>query len=300
MLLNNIHSSLPDKLITENVPLSKFSSLGVGGNAEFFAQPNSPEELREILRSAENMPVYVIGSATNILIPDGKINGLTISTSNLNSVTWLSPCTAEIQSGFSLPLLLRTLREKNLGGLEFSAGIPGTLGGAVSGNAGAGGHGVCEFVDEVKAVDASGNVKTFGKGDFTFAYRNCSLSSENVIILSVKMTFRKALPDDADVYADFMAKRKSQPLNFRSAGCTFKNPENGFAGKLLDECGCKGLSSGGAEVSSKHANFIINKGNASSKDISALIDLCTRKVYELTGIKLETEIKLFTPVFTAR
>lgn len=285
---------MPD-IVTENQPLNQFSTLGTGGTAEFFAQPDNVSHLQEVIRNAVNIPVYVIGGGSNIIIPDGVIRGLVISTRKMNSISWKDDLSAEIGAGYILSSLVNTLRGKNIGGLEFSAGIPGTIGGAVSGNAGAGGHGICEFVKCVKAVDISGNIIEYGRGDFSYSYRYCSLSG--VITASVLMSFRDCPAWNEDEYSVFMARRRNQPLNFRSAGCTFKNPEGNSAGKLLDECGCKGLTVGGACVSEKHANFIINCGHATSSDVLGLAELCARRVYECTGIKLETEIKTLSPCF---
>ncbi len=297
MPLNSFYPDSNDIIITENKPLNQFSTLGTGGTAEFFAQPESLSRLQELIRSAKNIPVYVIGGGSNIVIPDGLIHGLIISTRSLNSITWTDGKTAEIESGFVLSQLVKILREKNIGGLEFSAGIPGTIGGAFSGNAGAGGRGVCEFVECVKAVDSSGNLVTFMRGEFDYGYRRCGLSG--VITASLTMSFRDCPSWNEESYSDFMSRRKSQPLNFRSAGCTFKNPEGDSAGRLLDVCGCKGLRLGDAAVSEKHANFIVNCGHASSSDILGLAELCSKKVYECTGIKLEPEIKTLSPCFIA-
>lgn len=285
---------MPD-IVTENQPLNQFSTLGTGGTAEFFAQPDNVSHLQEVIRNAVNIPVYVIGGGSNIIIPDGVIRGLVISTRKMNSISWKDDLSAEIGAGYILSSLVNTLRGKNIGGLEFSAGIPGTIGGAVSGNAGAGGHGICEFVKCVKAVDISGNIIEYGRGDFSYSYRYCSLSG--VITASVVMSFRDCHAWNEDEYSVFMARRRNQPLNFRSAGCTFKNPEGNSAGKLLDECGCKGLTVGGASVSEKHANFIINCGHATSSDVMGLADLCARRVYECTGITLEPEIHTLSPCF---
>lgn len=286
---------MPDIIVTENQPLNHFSTLGTGGTAEFFAQPDTVLQLQELIRNAGNILVYVIGGGSNIVIPDGLIHGLIISTRKINSITWQNDSAAEIGAGFNLSSLVKILRGKNIGGLEFSAGIPGTIGGAVSGNAGAGGRSVCEFVKCVKAVDISGNLIEYKRGDFSYGYRYCSLSG--VITASVTMSFSDCPAWNEDEYSVFMAKRKSQPLNSRSAGCTFKNPEGNSAGKLLDECGCKGLAVGDAYVSDKHANFIINCGHASSSDVLELAELCARRVYECTGITLEPEIKTLSPCF---
>lgn len=308
MLLNNIqhiYSSLPHEIIKENQPLADLSTLGTGGKAEYFAQPQSPDELQQLIRAIRSedspfelpLPVCVIGGGTNTLIDDGITHGLTVSTRKMNSLKWLNDSTAEIQSGFSLPVLVRTLRERNIGGLEFAEGIPGTLGGALTGNAGAGGKGVCEYAESVKAVDSSGNIRTLARGEFEYGYRICSLSEEELIIVSAVMTFNSTLAYDERAGEYFRSKRGTQPLNARSAGCTFKNPEGVSAGKLLDECGCKGLSVGDAAVSDKHANFILNKGHASSADICELMRQCAERVYENTGVMLEPEIRRWQPVF---
>lgn len=288
---------MPDNIIREDYPLCTLSTLGTGGRAEFFAQPESSSQLQEILSCAANIPVSVIGGGSNIIIPDGIIHGLTISTRKLSSIAWHGSLTAEISSGYSLPVLVKSLKARNMGGLEFCAGIPGTIGGAIMGNAGAGGQGVCEFVDSVNALDSQGRLITYRRGEFEYGYRHCSL--KGVIVVSAVMTFREAMTGDDDMYSAFMAKRRTQPLTSRSAGCTFKNPEGRSAGKLLDECGCKGLTIGGAKVSDKHANFIINAGNASSSDVMELAGLCARIVHEHTGIILEPEIRTLSPCFCA-
>ena len=288
-------------IIESGKSLAPLCTLGVGGTAEFFAAPDSLDDVRALIKAAKGYPVYVLGGGSNIIYPDNLIHGLFILTHNLNKITWHDDLSADIQSGCKLPVLVKSLRDRKLAGLEFAAGIPGSVGGAVSGNAGAGGHGVCELVESVWAVDSHGEFKIYDKKDFSFEYRKCSLSGENIIILSVKMKFRAATPDDEESYQKFLSLRKSQPLNFKSAGCTFKNPEgySAGAGKLLDDCGCKNLRVGGAIVSDKHANFILNTGNASSSDVTDLIKICRDKVYGITGIKLEQEIKNAAPCFIA-
>ena len=293
--LNNFNN-----LIETGKNLAPLCTLGVGGVAEFFAAPDSPEDMQALIKAAKGCPVYVLGGGSNIIYPDGIIHGLVISTHKLNNIIWNDDdLSADIEAGYKLPVLVKNLRDKKLAGLEFAAGIPGSLGGAVSGNAGAGGHGVCELVESVSAIDSSGNFRIYNNKNFSFEYRKCSLSCEKIIILSVKMKFRAASPEDEDIYQKFLSLRKSQPLNFKSAGCTFKNPEGHSAGKLLDDCGCKNLRVGGAVVSDRHANFILNTGNASGSDITDLIKICQDKVYGITGITLEQEIKNAAPCFIA-
>lgn len=297
MLSNNLHAALPDIIIKEHWPLSPLCTLGAGGYAEVFIAPVSIEQMKLVYHAvmSEGCPVYILGGGSNVIFPDGLVHGAVISTVNLNSITWRTPLTADIDSGFKLPMLLNELREKNLGGLEFAAGIPGTLGGAVSGNAGAGGHGVCELIDEVITVEPDGEIITRSNSMMDYSYRHCSLSDEKRIIVSVRMTFRPGQPEDRKIFEDFMMKRANQPHGHKNAGCTFKNPEGISAGKLLDECGCKNLSAGDAVVSERHANFILNRGHASSSDVIKLIELCAQRVYDSTGIKLEPEIKIYCP-----
>lgn len=289
---------LPDTLLSENYPLSPLTTLHTGGEAEFFAQPDTIPQLQSIIRAFRRAPVYVLGGGSNVVVPDGKIPGLTVSTHKLTFATWNDKYSAEIGSGFNLSSLVRINSLNNVGGLEFSAGIPGTIGGAIMGNAGAGGHGVCEFVDAVVAVDPSGELRTFRRGEFEYGYRRCSVSG--VIIVSALMSWEKYSAWDYDSYREYAGKRKSQPMKYPSAGCTFKNPPGNSAGKLLDECGCKGLRVGGAEVSGIHANFIVNSGNASSSDVMELAEMCAKIVHERTGITLEPEIRTLSPCFIAQ
>ena len=295
MLSNNLRSALPDIIIKENWPLSPLCTLGVGGEAEIFAAPDSIEQMKIIFSAAmnENAPVYILGGGSNVIFPDGLVHGVVISTMNLNSIEWRTPFTADIDAGFKLPMLLKEVREHNLGGLEFAAGIPGTLGGAIAGNAGAGGHGVCELIDNVITVEPDGEIITRNIGMIDYSYRHCSLADEKRIIVSVRMTFRPSQHEDQKIFENFMMMRAKQPHGHKNAGCTFKNPEGYSAGKLLDECGCKNLSAGDAVVSDMHANFILNRGHAASSDVIKLIELCAQRVYDSTGIKLEPEIKIY-------
>ena len=165
MLIDELHSALPNLDIKERWPLAPLCSLHVGGEAEIFVAPNSVEEFRDLFYfvSKEKIPFYILGGGSNVLFPDGLIKDVVISTENLKAIEWRTNLTADIDAGFKVPLLMKELREKNLAGMEFMAGIPGTLGGAIMGNAGAGGHGICELVDYVLAVEADGKIKKIPK-----------------------------------------------------------------------------------------------------------------------------------------
>ena len=281
------------------MPLSPLCTLGVGGEAELFAAPSSIEDMHILFALAvkDGCPVYVLGGGSNVLFPDGLVKGIVISTQNLTSIEWHTNLTADIDAGFKLPLLMKELRERGLAGMEFAAGIPGTLGGAVMGNAGAGGRGVCELVDELIAIEADGSIKMWHSNEIAYSYRRCSLAEGKRVIVSARMTFRTATPKDAEVLESYLLRRGTQPHGLRNAGCTFKNPEGNSAGKLLDEAGCKGLCAGDAVVSDVHANFILNRGHATSSDIMELVRTCAKRVYDSTGIRLEPEIKILDPCF---
>ncbi len=297
MLFKNLQTALPQITLRENMPLSTLCTLGTGGQAEIFAVPSSADDMQKLfaLVMNEGCDVYIIGGGSNVLFPDGVISGVVISTQSLNSVDWLTSSTADIESGARLSSVMSAVRERGLGGLEFAAGIPGTLGGAVAGNAGAGGHGVCELVEHAVTVEADGSVRTWPAQEIAYSYRKCSLAQGKRVILSVRMAFRAGLPEDKAALEGYMLKRKNQPRGLKNAGCTFKNPEGFSAGKLLDECGCKGLRAGDAVVSDVHANFILNMGHAASSDVLELMRQCSRRVYDSTGVRLEPEIKILGP-----
>ncbi|MBQ7578732.1 MAG: UDP-N-acetylmuramate dehydrogenase [Synergistaceae bacterium] len=282
--------------INEYKSLAGLCTIGAGGTAKYFAEPSSPDELCKILEHTKNLPVYIIGGGSNILFPDGLMNALVVSTKKLNAIQWEKNF-VDVQAGYSLPMLVKNFRDRNIGGLEFAAGIPGTLGGAVAGNAGTSGHGICELIESVLTLDSSDKFRLYDSDNIKFEYRKCSLADEKIIIISARLKLDNSLCWNEDEYKKNLLRRKNQPLNFRSAGCTFKNPENFSAGKLLDDCGCKNLSVGSAVVSDMHANFIVNTGNASYSDIVGLIEICRKKVFDLTGIKLEQEIKTAAPCF---
>ena len=299
MLINHLLAALPDTTIKQNLPLSPLCTLKAGGKAEIFAAPASIEDMRILFELVmnEGCPVYVLGGGSNVLFPDGLVKGVIISTVNLKKIEWRTPITVDVDAGFRLPVLMKELREHGLAGMEFAAGIPGTVGGAIAGNAGAGGRGVCELADYVLTAEHDGTIRTWNNNDIDYSYRKCSLSEGKRVILSARMTFRAANHKDEEVLASYLLRRGTQPHGLSNAGCTFKNPEGQSAGKLLDECGCKGLSVGDAVVSDMHANFILNRGNASAYDVMELIKICAVRVYDSTGIKLEPEIKIFSPDF---
>ena len=192
-----------------------------------------------------------------------------------------------------MPVIVSEAAKRCLAGAEFAYGIPGSLGGAVAGNAGALGRGVVDILEEVTTVERDGSVKKWRKGEFSGSYRSCSLFSPDRFIARCKIKFKGASAEDIKRETEIFKKaRQSQPKTGRSAGCTFRNPAGDSAGRLLDVSGCKGLRVGGAVVSDVHANFIINSGGASGEYIAGLIGLCRDMVFKKTGVCLENEIRL--------
>jgi len=278
----------------ENFPLSYITSLKTGGPARFFVSPYNTEEIKKILDVCRryNLPLLVVGKGTNLLISDKGFDGVVISTKNLNKIQ-AENNTIYCQAGVLLSAVLKTCIVKSLKGLEFLSGIPGTAGGAVISNAGLKKEWISEkivSVDVISLVDIK--ELTLPKEDITFGYRTCRL--EGYFIAGVLFRPEKGKREKIKMaIADYMKKRiKTQPLEYPSAGSVFKNPPGLFAGMLIEKCGLKGYSIGGASISDKHANFIINKGNATSEDIYKIICKVKEEVKRVYNIKLETEIKI--------
>ena len=293
------------RLDRENLPFCSFdirlkdlTTLGVGGPAECLARPVTRHDLSRVLDLCreEEIPAWFIGGGSNVLIPDEGLPGVTIQTGNLNGVLWEEQGDSvllETESGVLLASLLALSMNKGWQGLEFSAGIPGTVGGALRGNAGVEGRSLGDLVESVLLVDDKGSFLWKRRQEISFSYRFSDLLVDNRAIVACRLALKKGDPASiSSSVRGFIDRRKGQPRGVRTAGCIFKNPCGESAGRLLDETGCKGLQVGDAVVSSKHANFIENKGSASSKDIFRLISTCRERVFQRTGILLEMEICL--------
>lgn len=240
----------------------------------------------------------MLGGGSNVLVSDGPIKAAVVHTEKLDFIKLSRTENGEsidIEAGAGVPvkkLLALTIKE-GLGGLEFLTGIPGTLGGALWGNAGADGHGFSGLIKEISAVGWNARTIRVGKDLFEWKYRSCPVD-ENIValitscVISLKTTPKEMIFKNVKRFAEM---KKGQPLGRKTAGCVFKNPPGMSAGRLLDECGCKGMRAGGAVVSNSHANFIENDGDASSRDIYELCELCRKMVLKLHGVDLEYEIK---------
>ena len=295
-----IYNSLLNILNKEDIlidePMSKHISFRVGGPADILVKPSSEDQIKDILTFAkkENIPYLIIGNGSNLLVRDGGIRGIVIKIAeNFNDFS-IEGTTVTAQSGAMLSFMGKAIMRNNLTGFEFAAGIPGTLGGAIALNAGAYGGEMKDIVKSVRLIDSQGNIVELSNEEMQFAYRKSILSKEEYIVLSAVMELKEGNYEEIrDIMKDLTNKRVTkQPLNLPSAGSTFKRPEGYFAAKLIEDCGLKGLTLRGAQVSDKHCGFVVNLGGAQAKDILDLIYVVKSTVYSKFGVMLEEEVKI--------
>ena len=274
-----------------NEPLAKYSSFRIGGKAANIIFPESTEEFVTALR--ENPGAAVLGNLSNTLVLDGGIDGTVIITTKLNSVS-VNGNTVTAAAGASLTSVAVAARDASLAGCEFLYGIPGTVGGGVFMNAGAYGGEIADIIENAVVFTPDGKVTTLSKGDLDLGYRTSKLQSTRYILLSAAFSLQSGNREVISSAMDDLMNRRmtTQPLDKPSCGSTFKRPTGNFAGKLISDCGLKGMSVGGAQVSEKHAGFIVNSGGATSRDILDLVQLVKKTVFEKTGVLLEEEIRI--------
>lgn len=284
--------------IEHQVSLANFTTLHIGGPAEWLAEPKNIPELKLLLNSANNkeIPCRIIGAGSNLLINDSELKGLSLSTRKLHGSS-IDPNTGIIRalSGEPLPKLARRAANAGLHGLEWAIGIPGTVGGAVVMNAGAQGGSIAETIISAEVMSLKGGHEFNLKNkELNFSYRNSRLQQENLIVLSACFQLEPggSKQEINRVTNENLNKRtSSQPYHLHSCGSVFRNPEPLKAGKLIDSLGLKGKRIGGAEISTMHANFIINNSNATAADVKELIFLIQKTVLEKYGVLLHPEVK---------
>ncbi len=282
---------------TENADMRKYTTFRIGGPCKLLLEPNSVDALSDILKAckAEGIKPIVLGNGSNVLIRDEGIDGVVIVMGDeFSKIEYAGNNLVKAQAGAKLINLCRFALEYSLGGLEFAFGIPGTVGGAAFMNAGAYGGEMKDVVWVVNHMDLDGNKGSFRGSQLDFSYRHSAYVDSDLIITSVIFHLEA---DNADAIKNHMddvhVKRKAkQPLDYPSAGSTFKRPEGYFAAALIDECGLKGYTVGGAQVSEKHAGFVINIGDATSADVLKLMSDVQTKVKEEKGVDLEPEVRI--------
>ncbi|MDA8082377.1 MAG: UDP-N-acetylmuramate dehydrogenase [Nitrospiraceae bacterium] len=282
-----------------DIPMSEHTSLGIGGAADVFMTPDDPLSMRNLvaLLGKRKMPYMTIGRGSNLLVLDGGIEGVVISVNTFSRVEVIRQAGDAVElfveAGVPLQKLVNFCKDNGFAGMEGLTGIPGSVGGAICGNAGSYGYEIKDVVVSVAIMDAAGRLDRFKGEGLEFGYRQSGIQPTD-IVLSANLKLRT---DDKDAVAArtegfFREKKAAQPISLRSAGCVFKNPDGDFAGRLIDEAGCKGMRVGDIEVSSMHANFFVNAGTGSAADYTALMEKVAMTVQQRFGITLEPEIRL--------
>lgn len=279
--------------IRRNEKLARYTTWRIGGPAELLFQPQNSQECAVAISFAKeyDIPVTFLGSGSNVLVSDQGIAGLIILTNLMKEAHWQED-RIRVGAGYSLPKLAQEAAQKGLTGLEFAAGIPGTVGGAVLMNAGANGGEMAELVEAVQVVSSQGIIEDLSCEQLGFSYRHSLLQNSGLLVTEVAL---KLKPGDQGAIKEKMAanlavRKLKQPLEYPNAGSVFKNPPHDAAGRLIEEVGAKGLTIGGAQISNKHANFIVNIGGATAKDVIELIKEVQALVLERFGFLLETEV----------
>lgn len=285
---------IDQKNILLDEPMSLHTSFKTGGKTDLFVKAYSVEEIKSVLKivNKNNIPLFILGNGTNLLVRDEGYRGIVLQV-KLENIE-IDGLNIIVGAGVKNAVLSKKLIDNSLTGFEFASGIPGTIGGAIKMNAGAYGGEIKDIVSEVTYLDYVGNIHTINNAECEFDYRHSNFFREKAIILEAKLKLEKGNKEEIEnKVKELLAQRKEkQPLEYPNAGSTFKR-ENGFiTAKLIDECGLKGYNIGGAEVSTKHAGFIINKKNATTKDILDLIEYVQTKVKEKTGKNIELEIEV--------
>ena len=293
-----MEEELKDKLGAHRVKINEgmklHTNMKVGGPADFYFEAENEKDLVEAVKKALDLKIHctVIGNGANVLVSDEGIRGLVIVNKS-EKINFLSDGLVEVESGVDNTSLIREAAKKGLSGMERLMKVPGTIGGAVYMNAGD--TGKKEFfgdlVESIKVIDKKGNIKTLLKDDCDFAYRSSRFQNSGEVILSVKIKLEQVDPKEIEERTQDILIRKARHPAGATVGSTFKNPENYHSGELIEKVGLKGKKIGGAKISEKHANFIINEGDATATDVKNLIDLMKKTVKEKFDVDLEEEVR---------
>lgn len=277
-----------------NAPMNEYTTLKIGGNADILIQPKTVEELLRMTDKAKeyNVPVTFIGNGSNLLVLDGGIRGAVIKFGQNMARTEVDGEVISAECGITMARLAAIAAENQLTGFEFASGIPGTLGGGIVMNAGAYKGELKDVIIEATALLKDGTIKTFNNTELDFSYRHSVFTDTDMLVLSAKIKLTKGNGEAIRAYMSELAqkRRNSQPLEYPSAGSAFKRPANGYAAAMIDSAGLKGYTVGGAQVSEKHAGFVINKDNATANDVVTLLKDVQKRVYIEHNTRLEPEI----------
>jgi UDP-N-acetylmuramate dehydrogenase len=300
MNINDVYSELvcfiPKQQLFINELMRNHTSFRIGGPADIMVLPSEAEHILHALRICQKLdvPFMIMGNGSNLLVRDKGIRGVVIKIASLYDRIWIEGCCIRAQSGALLSALSRKALQAELKGLEFASGIPGTLGGAIAMNAGAYDGEMKDVVDWVNVMDIQGNQFRLNKDELHFGYRTSCIPQRGLIVLEANLALSPGRHEEIkSVIVDLTRKRQEkQPLSLPSAGSVFMRPPGYFAGKLIEDAGLKGFRIGDAQVSEKHAGFIVNLGNATAQDVISLIEVIKKKVKENSGVQLDPEVKI--------
>lgn len=295
-MYSNLKSIIKPEQLLFNEPMSSHTTFAIGGPVDVLVNPESVEDIKVVLGfcARENVPCTVFGLGSNLLVRDKGIRGVAVKIGDcLNSVE-IRGTDIMAQAGISLSQLAYLAAEHSLTGLEFAEGIPGSLGGAIAMNAGAYGGEMKDVIFSCSALDEKGRTHIYNREDMELGYRTSIFQKQNVIIINAHLQLRK---DHRDSILERMAglseqRHAKQPLDMPSAGSTFRRPEGFYVGPLIEQLGLKGYSIGGAQVSVKHAGFVVNRGGATAEDVLSLIGYIQERARKQLGVELRTEIKV--------
>lgn len=294
-MIKELYAIVGEKNILADEPMAAHTTFRVGGPADYLVSPQTPEQVRDVigLCRRERVPFMVIGNGSNLLVSDRGYRGVLIRLlDNYQSVT-VHDRIIHAQAGALLSAIAKKAYRCGLTGMEFAAGIPGTIGGAMMMNAGAYGGEMKDIVSEVTILDAGGNISQYSCADMQFGYRDSVIAHEELTALEVTLRLEPGDEEEIKAKMDDLAGRRTskQPLEFPSAGSTFKRPEGYYAGALIEQAGLKGCRVGGAMVSEKHAGFVINAGGATASDVRNLIEHIRETVHASSGVWMTPEVR---------
>lgn len=287
---------IPLDRIQRDALLAPFTTFQIGGPADLLVLPRSIQELQDCMRvlHTHNIEPFVLGLGSNVLIQDGGMRGVVLCLKELQEEQYHEGTTITMSAGYTLKEVSEYAQRESLSGLEFAIGIPGSLGGAVFMNAGAYDGEMDQVVTGVDSVDMQGHLHHYSREELQFAYRHSRFHENHEIIVRVTMELQEGNPDDIQGRMDDLTEKREskQPLEHASAGSTFKRPPGYYAGTLIDQTGLKGLSVGPAEVSVKHAGFVVNRGGATANDVLGVIHEVQKRIHAVHGVQLEPEVRI--------
>lgn len=281
--------------VREQEPMSRHTTFRIGGPADYFVLPRSSGELAAVIAFCrkEQVPWHIIGNGSNLLVGDRGVRGVVIQLfKNFQNIS-VEGETVTLQAGVINSLAAKRILDAGLTGFEFAAGIPGTIGGAVVMNAGAYGGEMKEVISEATVLDENGEFLTLSNSELEMGYRTSIVARRGYVVTEAKLSLRHGVREEIAARMEELKEKRvaKQPLEYPSAGSTFKRPEGYFAGKLIMDAGLRGFSVGGAQVSEKHCGFVINTGDATAADVVALMEAVQQRVQEKFGVRLEPEVK---------